>query len=209
MHGRQQFNDPPHGPHAHCGPNPRHRHHRGRGGYGDWGPGFGPPFGGPGFGRGRRRMRRGDVRAAILVLLAEEPRNGYGLIQEIEQRSDGAWRPSPGSVYPALAMLEDEGLVKSEAVDGGKRFTLTDAGEQHVSENREQLGEPWANLGEPSGGARGDLRAQVKPLMGAVAQVFAVGSEDDAKRVAAILADARRKVYAILADADVPDEPDA
>ena len=73
---------------------------------------------GPGFGRGPR-ARRGDVRAALLVLLAEEPRNGYGLMQEIEARSDGAWRPSPGSVYPALSQLEDEGLVQR----GGVRRT--------------------------------------------------------------------------------------
>jgi hypothetical protein len=86
----------------------------GRGGHGRGGrrgrPPFGPPFG-PGFGRGSR-ARRGDVRAALLVLLAEEPRNGYGLMQEIESRSEGAWRPSPGSVYPALQQLEDEGLVR-------------------------------------------------------------------------------------------------
>src|SRR6476646_7665749 len=111
----------------------RHRHH-----HGGWGPGFG----GPGFGR-RRRMRRGDVRAALLVLIAEEPRNGYGLMQEIEARSEGAWRPSPGSVYPALAQLEDEGLVRPEDEGSGKRFGLTDEGRAYVDEHREQLGEPW------------------------------------------------------------------
>src|SRR5919202_2223391 len=99
-----------------------HHHHRGRG-RGGWGPGFG----GPPFGRGPR-PRRGRVRAALLVLLAEEPRNGYGLMQEIEQRSGGAWRPSPGSVYPALQQLGDEGLVRSETRDGGNVFELTDAG---------------------------------------------------------------------------------
>src|SRR5881396_519230 len=95
---------------------------------GGWGPGHRHHHpAGPGFGR-RRRMRRGDVRAALLVLLAEEPRNGYGLMQEIERRSDGVWRPSPGSVYPALALLEDEGLVRTTEEDGRKVFTLTDAG---------------------------------------------------------------------------------
>src|SRR3954447_6717234 len=177
MHGEQNE-------HSHCGPRGRkhehgpgghhpgrHRHGGGPRGYGDWERGFG----GPGFGRGRRRMRRGDVRAALLVLLDEEPRNGYGLIQEIERRSDGAWRPSPGSVYPALALLEDEGLVKNEPVDGGKEFTLTDPGKKHVEENREKLGEPWANLGDSSGG-KGikALQSQIKPLMGAVAQIFQV-----------------------------------
>src|SRR5215210_6404897 len=103
------------------------------------GPGFGPPFG-PGFGRGPR-ARRGDVRAALLVLLAEEPRNGYGLMQEIEQRSEGVWRPSPGSVYPALQLLEDEGLVRAEERDGSRVFTLTDTGREYVESN--DLGAPW------------------------------------------------------------------
>src|SRR5688500_2490305 len=97
----------------------RHHHHRRHHGRGFW-PG-GPP------GRGPRR-RRGDVRAALLALLAEEPRNGYQLMQEIENRSEGVWRPSPGSVYPALQQLEDEGLIRSEESDGRKVFRLTEAG---------------------------------------------------------------------------------
>src|SRR3954452_20692552 len=125
-----------------------HRHGPGRG------PG-GPPFrmpgmggpGGPGFGR-RRRMGRGDVRAAILVLLSEEPRNGYGLMQEIEQRSQGAWRPSPGSVYPALSQLEDEGLVRVAEEAGRKAYALTDEGRAHVAEHRQELGEPWAQAAD-------------------------------------------------------------
>src|SRR3954454_23791642 len=123
------------------GPHGRPRHHRHHGP-----PPFGPWGGGPGFGR-RRRMRRGDVRAALLVLLAEEPRNGYGLMQEIEERSEGEWRPSPGSVYPALALLEDEGLVRAEPEASARPFTLPDEGRAHVEEHRDELGEPWANLG--------------------------------------------------------------
>jgi DNA-binding PadR family transcriptional regulator len=149
-------------------------------------------------------MRRGDVRAALLVLLDEEPRNGYGLIQEIESRSDGAWRPSPGSVYPALALLEDEGLVQAEPVDGGKEFTLTETGTKHVEENREKLGEPWANLGDDVTSGVRALRDQLKPLMGAVGQIFQTGSEEDAKRASEILADTRRKRYGILAEDDKP-----
>src|SRR4051794_22142027 len=102
----------------------------GRGG--PWGPGWG--WGGhrrdPVMDRGPRRGRRnrGDVRAAILLLLEEEPRNGYGLMQEVEARSSGAWRPSPGSIYPALAQLEDEGLIEPAGAEQGKAFRLTDAG---------------------------------------------------------------------------------
>src|SRR5665811_818265 len=114
----------------------RHSAHRGRraaygprGDFGGFGP-FGPGGGGP---RGRgRKARRGDIRTAALLLLAEEPRNGYQIMQEVEQRSDGVWRPSPGSVYPALAQLEDEGLIHSEEVDGRKRFAITDAGREQI-----------------------------------------------------------------------------
>src|SRR5437588_7131207 len=109
------------------------------------GPG-GPPFGaGPGFGprggRGRRR-RRGDVRAGLLLLLAEEPRNGYQLMQAIEERSGGHWRPSPGAVYPSLSQLEDEGLIRAIEQDGTRLFEITDAGRQHLEE-RHDATPPW------------------------------------------------------------------
>src|SRR5829696_9077459 len=120
----------------------------GPGRHGRPGPGSGP-WGGPGFRGGphhfggrRRRMRRGDVRAALLVLLAEQPYNGYGLMQEIERRSDGVWRPSPGSVYPALQLLEDEGLVRVTG-EGRKGYELTDECRAHVTANADELGAPW------------------------------------------------------------------
>src|SRR5438309_11804490 len=112
---------------------------------------FGP--GGPGRphyrgGRGGRRARRGDIRSAILLLLEEEPRNGYGLMQEIEERSGGIWRPSPGSVYPALSQLEDEGLVRVVEDGGRKSFTLTDEGKEHVEAGRERMGTPWTTAAD-------------------------------------------------------------
>ena len=120
----------------------RHRHHHGRGRHRGGGP-FGFGFPGPGGPFGRpQRARRGDVRAALLTLLAEEPRNGYGLMQEIERRSDGVWRPSPGSVYPALQQLEDEGLVRSEEREGRRTFHLTDAGRQ-AAQAAGAEGAPW------------------------------------------------------------------
>src|SRR4051812_15539681 len=121
----------------------------------------GPPWAGGGR---RRRRPRGDVRAALLLLLTEQPYNGYGLMQEIEQRSEGAWRPSPGSVYPALALLEDEGLVTSEPEGSGKRYTLSDGGRAYVEERREQLGEPWSDAGDPAGSTRGELRGLIWQL---------------------------------------------
>ena len=180
-----------------------HRHGPGRGFGGP--PPFGMPGmppGGPGFGR-RRRMGRGDVRAAILVLLDEEPRNGYGLMQEIEQRSQGAWRPSPGSVYPALSQLEDEGLVRSTESDGRKQFELTDAGRAHVEEHREELGSPWeAASGDVREGAF-ELRDLVWQLAAAAHQVVQAGSQEQITRAREVLAEARRSLYRILAD----DEP--
>src|SRR5205085_12635488 len=110
----------------------RHRHH----GFGP-GSGFGYERFAPGgpFGRARgRRARRGDIRTAALLLLAEEPRNGYQIMQEVEERSRGAWRPSPGSVYPALAQLEDEGLIRSEQIEGRKLFAITDEGRALVQQ---------------------------------------------------------------------------
>src|SRR5690242_21718968 len=103
------------------------------------------PFGGPGWGphrRGSGRARRGEVRLALLRLLAEAPRNGYQLMQAIEERSEGLWRPSPGSVYPTLAQLEDEGLIHSTEVEGARRFELTDAGREHLS-GRTGEPAPW------------------------------------------------------------------
>ena len=172
-------------------------HHRGRGGpFGgrhSWGSsGFGPPH--------RPRMRRGDTRAAALVLLAEQPYNGYGLMQEIERRSEGVWRPSPGSMYPALAQLEDEGLIASEERDGSKQFTLTDAGRAHVEENKEQLGEPWAGLGDEVGEGRLELRALLGQLAAAAMQVSAAGDDSQVEQARQILVDARKALYRLLAE---------
>ena len=111
-------------------------------GFGPMAFGFGPW---PGEGRGRRgpRVRRGDVRAAALALLAEEPRNGYQLIQEIAERSDGVWQPSPGSMYPALQQLEDEGLIQAETPEGGrKRYALTAEGRDYVAAHADEVRAP-------------------------------------------------------------------
>src|SRR5690349_24054478 len=114
----------------------RRRHHR-------HGPPFG--FGGPAF-RFRidgPRARRGDIRTAALLLLAEEPRNGYQIMQEVEERSGGVWRPSPGSVYPALSQLEDEGLIHTQDEDGRRVFAITDAGREVVAARGEDRLAPW------------------------------------------------------------------
>src|SRR4051812_46973721 len=172
--------------------------HHGRGPRG--GPHFGGPFG-PGFGRGPR-ARRGDVRAALLVLLGEEPRNGYGLMQEIERRSGGAWRPSPGSVYPALQQLEDEGLVRAVESGGRKEFELTDEGRAHVAEHADELGTPWEDV---AGGNEhiAELRTLVFGVGAAVMQVAQAGTEAQVAEASRVLEETRRALYRILAG----DEP--
>jgi DNA-binding PadR family transcriptional regulator len=150
-------------------------------------------------GRGPR-ARRGDVRAAILALLAEEPRNGYGIMQEIDERSGGVWRPSPGAVYPALALLEDEGLVRAQEADGRRVFALTDEGHALVKERGDELKAPWDAV---TGGAKSgyvELRDLVKQLAAAVMQAATVGSPAQTEELKKILTDARRAVYRVLAE---------
>jgi DNA-binding PadR family transcriptional regulator len=156
-------------------------------------------WGHPGGGR-RRRMRRGDVRAAVLVLLDEGAMTGYGLMGEIETRSDGAWRPSPGSVYPTLALLEDEGLIRPQPGEGRTPYELTDEGKAYVEEHREQLGEPWTRSAEGFGPGRLEVRSLIGPLAAAAAQVAMAGDDAQIERAKEILNQARRDLYRILAD---------
>jgi DNA-binding PadR family transcriptional regulator len=177
-------------------------------GFGPGGRGFGPSGGfGPGggaFGGGRGRRRRGDVRLALLLLLGEEPRNGYQLMQEIERRSEGRWRPSPGSVYPALSQLEDEGLIRAVSQGEGRAFEITDAGRAEI----DSLGKhraPWDASEIPGWEALRELRSVAFSLGRATLQVAQAGSEQDWQRAAEILGQARRAIYRLLAEDD-PDQ---
>jgi DNA-binding PadR family transcriptional regulator len=181
-----------HSRHQHRFAGPPHHREFGRG------PGFGGPRG-RGYGRGRGpRARRGDVRASVLALLAERPMHGYEMIKEIEERTQGAWTPSAGSIYPTLQLLEDEGLVRGEEADGKRRFALTDSG---TAEQKEKAGEeaPWDAV-------RGDvapeafaLQTSLRKFVHAVRQVFDADAEQQ-KQVAELLDEARRQVYAALAE---------
>ena len=175
------------------------RGRRGRRGFG--GPPFGPLFfGGPGgFSRGPR-ARRGDVRAAALILLAEEPRNGYQLMQEIEHRSGGVWRPSPGSVYPALAQLEDEELVRVEELDGRRTYVLTDAGRSYVEARRDELGAPWEEMSESVDDAAASVFKELRQVAMAAAQIAHIGTERQISEAREALANVRRNLYALLAE---------
>lgn len=170
------------------------------------GPGPGKPWGsdqpwGPGR-RGRGPRARGDVRAAILLLLEEQPRHGYELIQEITERTSGAWTPSPGSIYPTLQALEDEGLVTIESVEGRRTASLTPEGTAYVTENRTRLGEPWAAPMGDHGPALA-LRQEILALKDAAAQMARIGTPDQHTAAAAVLVTARKEIYRLLAE-DTP-----
>jgi DNA-binding PadR family transcriptional regulator len=167
-------------------------------GGGPFGGGPGGPFG-RGHGRGRGRARRGDVRLALLRLLAEQPANGYQLMQTIEERSGGRWRPSPGSVYPTLAQLEDEGLIRSAEADGSRRFEITDAGREHL-ETRTDEPEPWKPHDEEGENAITELAPLVIQIGKAAWQVATVGDEAQRARATQLLAETRRALYRILAE---------
>jgi len=210
-----------------CGPRHQHRpgpwgnpwergtHHRGGG------PGGPPPWLAGLLGMGRpegsrgARVRRGDVRSAILdVLRAAQERdesiNGYQVIQQITDRSGGAWRPSPGSVYPTIQQLEDEALVETDDERGRRALRLTDAGTAYCTEHADELTAVWAPFERAEAewpGEHADIKAEIPQVMGAVWQIVTAG--DDAQRRAAVevLVDARRTLYGILADGPAADEP--
>jgi DNA-binding PadR family transcriptional regulator len=159
--------------------------------------------------RRRPRVRRGDVRAAALALLAEEPRNGYQIIQEIAARSDGVWQPSPGSVYPALQQLEDEGLIRAEASENGRKaFSLTDEGRAYMTAHADEVKAPWEIVaGREHGGMR-EMRSLIQQLAMAAMQVTNAGSDAQVAQAQQILKDSRRSLYRILAaEEDTDDSP--
>jgi DNA-binding PadR family transcriptional regulator len=169
------------------------------------GPPFGGPFGGGPFGGGRGRRRRGDVRTAVLILLAEEPRNGYQLMQTIEERSGGRWRPSPGSVYPTLAQLEDEGLIRGIERDGTKLFELTDAGREQAEQFASRTA-PWEEDEQSDGRSIPEIASLIIQIGKAAWQVAQEGDERQVEKACETLAETRRALYRILAEEPSPGE---
>ncbi|HTS98767.1 MAG TPA: PadR family transcriptional regulator [Streptosporangiaceae bacterium] len=165
---------------------------------------FGPWLGDPRM-RGMRgpRAKRGDVRAAALALLAEEPMNGYQIIQAITERSDGMWRPSPGSVYPALQQLEDEGLIRAEAADGGRRaYQLTDEGREYVEAHPDEVQAPWDVVAGSVGNSAIEMRHLIGQVAMAASQVLSAGTESQVGQAREVLTDARKALYRLLAADD-------
>ena len=176
-----------------------HGHWRG----GHWGGGFagarapwwpGPPSpSGP-------KASRGDVRAAILALLQEGPRNGYQIISEIAERSGGAWRPSPGAVYPALSQLADEGLIADEKSGGRRIFSLTEAGRNYVAANPEMARGAWESTKQQEAWQVPGLFAEAARLGSGIVQLAHVGTAAQVQAAELLLARTRRELYRILAD---------
>ncbi len=167
-----------------------------------WGPVFGPDPRRGGRGRGGPRVRRGDVRAAILDVLAstEDELNGYQIGQQIAERTEDAWRPSPGSIYPTIAALEDEGLVETVAAGSRKVVRLTEAGRAYATENAESLAAVWTAFTEDASAGEDPFKRALVQTMTAMWQVAATGTPEQREQAVEIMAEARRKIYGVLAD---------
>jgi DNA-binding PadR family transcriptional regulator len=165
-----------------------HNEHRGPHGHGGLGHGVHAGMG--------HRARRGNVLPAVIALLKEQDMHGYQIIQEIAERSGGAWTPSPGSIYPTLQLLEDQGLVASEKADGKRVFSLTEAGREHAATLPEAA--PWDEMVAMSDPSR-RLRETFHGLMGATMQIGRAGTADQIEKTVVILSEARSRIYQTLA----------
>ena len=192
QHGHESDHEPHH-QHDHDHDHLHDRHFGGRSG-GMRGP-RGGRFGGRGGWGGGRRMPRGAIRTAILVALRDEPGHGYEVMRRLEEMSGGLWRPSPGSVYPHLQMLEDEGLVRSSDVEGSRTFTLTETGRDEAAKAKL----PWQEAGESDDEVR-TLRLGMGQLMSAAKQLAGAGEKDQIERGISIIQKARKELYQILAE---------
>ncbi|WP_435824101.1 PadR family transcriptional regulator [Actinoplanes missouriensis] len=170
-------------------------------GSGPGGPGF-PPHdfgGGPRPRRGGRGSRQ-NVRPAILALLLERPMHGYEMIQELDARTNGIWRPSPGSVYPTLQLLEDEGLIEATADGGRKSYQLTSDGRPEAEAAAQNP--PWSQFGAETMSQVQDFRDAAVGIMGALKQVGFSGTPEQRQKALEVLNETKRKLYAILADSE-------
>jgi DNA-binding PadR family transcriptional regulator len=153
--------------------------------------------------RGRGRGRRGDVRVAILALLEERPMHGYEMMQELAERTHGLWSPSPGSLYPALQMLEDQGLVRSESADGRRQYTLTDEGREHLKAHPHNSA-PWETMVQEADQGNLVLREDLHHVAVAVHQVAEAGTAEQKTRADVLLKELRRQMYLLLAESLAP-----
>src|SRR5215472_17527361 len=184
------------------------RGYRGHAGHGHWGGGAGAWTGwwpGPPPTQRNSKAGRGDVRAAILALLKEGPRTGYQIMSDIKERSGGAWRPSPGAVYPALSQLADEGLIEGEESGGRRTFSLTEAGIAYVDQNPDMARAAWESAEQQQAWELPGLFAEAARLGGGIVQVAHAGTPEQVHAAERLLERTRRELYQILAD-DVDDD---
>jgi len=175
---------------------PKGGHWGGGGAWGAWWPGPGGPAGAT----RARKAGRGDVRAAILALLREGPRTGYQIMSDIEERSAGAWRPSPGAVYPALAQLADEGLIVGEESSGRRTFSLTEAGREYVEQNPDMARGAWESRAQQEAWQVPGLFAEAARLGAGIMQITHVGTPEQIREAERLLEQTRRRLYQILAE---------
>jgi len=148
--------------------------------------------------RSSAKKGKPDVRAAVLALLAEKPMHGYEVINEIAERSGGAWKPSAGAVYPVLQLLTDEGLITGAQAKGRTTYSITDAGREFTAADSEH-GTPWEAGKEQESRRSGALAKVGFELAQAAAQVGRSGKPEQVKQAVAVLEEARRALYSILA----------
>jgi DNA-binding PadR family transcriptional regulator len=146
------------------------------------------------------RMGRGDIRTAILAALATEPMHGYQIIQAIGARTGGMWKPSPGSIYPTLQLLEDEGLIEVQADGGRKSYRLTDAGRPEAETAAQNPA--WSQIGDDTMSQVQDFRDAAVGIMSALKQVGFSGTPEQRQKALEVLNETKRKLYAILADSE-------
>jgi DNA-binding PadR family transcriptional regulator len=198
--------------HRHSGPRePGFGGRRGPG-PGHWGGGFVGPKGawwpGPPTAPGPKASR-GDVRAAILALLKESPRNGYQIMSEIEERSNGAWRPSPGAIYPALSQLSDEGLIAGEESGGKRVYRLTDAGREYVEQNPDRARGAWESSAQQEAWQVPGLFAEAARLGSGIVQLAHAGTPGQIRAAERLLQRTRRELYRLLAETEDDSEPES
>jgi DNA-binding PadR family transcriptional regulator len=183
----------------------------GHAGHGHWGGGGAWAGWWPGSPQAQRSSKagRGDVRAAILALLKEGPRTGYQIMSEIKERSGGAWRPSPGAVYPALSQLADEGLIEGEESGGRRTFRLTSAGAEYIERNPEMARGAWESRQQQQAWELPGLFAEAARLGGGIVQVAHSGTPEQIQAAERLLERTRRELYQILADFDDEDDDDS
>jgi DNA-binding PadR family transcriptional regulator len=157
-------------------------------------------------------MRPGDIRTALLAVLAEGPGHGYDVIKNLEEKSGGAWKPSPGSVYPTISQLEDEGLVEADEERGRRTLRLSDEGRRYVEEHPDELAAVWRPFGQREESTPLSEFAALKPELGQVAaavwQIITTGTDQQRRDAIGVLIDTRRQLYGLLAEGDAVEDPD-